>query len=47
MIWEMGAAVRGWPLMLRTGWVMVRLITWVPPPGEVFTRPDKLPATHP
>ena len=28
----MGAAVRGrWPLMLRTGWVVVRRITWVSP----------------
>ena len=28
----MGAAVRGrWPLMLSTGWVVVRRITWVSP----------------
>jgi hypothetical protein len=32
MVWEMGAAVRGrWPLTLRTGWVVLRRITWVPP----------------
>jgi hypothetical protein len=30
LVYEMGAAVRGrWPLMLRTGWVVVRRITWV------------------
>ena len=29
----MGVAVRGrWPLMQRTGWVVVRRITWVSPP---------------
>jgi len=48
MVWEMGAAVRGrWPLMLRTGWVVVRRITWVSPTGGVVTLPGKLPTTNP
>jgi hypothetical protein len=44
----MGVAVRGrWPLMLRTGWVVVRRITWGVAVGGVVTLPGKLPTTHP
>src|SRR5262245_55233485 len=35
-----------WPLMLCTGWVVVRRITWVSPSVGLVTLPGKLPATY-